>query len=399
MSNLGSFSGPALAGICLRLSGAGAAFTLVAIATAIGALLCIGSVDGEERAASDGASLASIWSETREGIAVLGRDANIRVLSLTEAARGVLVGALELLLVATAVDLIGTGQGGAGLLHAVLGLGGIVGAALSITLIGRRRLVPAIAAGDLALGVPLAAAAGIPTAFTVPAFVFFAGAGNAVLSVASQTLLQRAIPDRLRARGFGALEGLTTFALAIGAAGASFLLASVGIRGALVAAGLFTPLTLLVNYARLSESDRTAAAPDPVRLALLRRIPMFAPLPPLELEGVASAFHPVEVGAGDAVIRQGEVGDRFYVLVAGRLSIRKDDVEVAICEPGGYVGEIALLRDVPRTATVVAVADSLLLALEREPFLEAVTHHRRSREAADGVVDERMRDAPEARGI
>jgi hypothetical protein len=316
------------------------------------------------------------------------------VLSITEAARGVLVGALELLLVATAVDLIGTGEGGAGFLHAVLGLGGVVGAALSVSLIGRKRLVPAIAAGNLALGAPLAAAAGVPTALTVPAFVFFAGSGNALLSVAAQALLQRSIPDRLRARGFGVLEGISTLALAVGAVVGSVLLAAVGVRGALAAAGASTPIIMLLTYERLALTDRLAAPPDPVRIALLRRISMFAPLPPLELEAVASAFRPLEIAAGEVLMTQGEVGDRFYVLVAGRLSIRKEETEVATCEPGGYVGEIALLRDVPRTATVLALEPSFLLALERDPFLEAVTGHPRSRAAAERVADARSGNVP-----
>ena len=396
LANIGNFSGPAVAGICLSVAGADVAFVVVAAAVALGALLCFGIVDrdDDDRSRSAPGSSATVWRDTREGIALLLGEATPRALALTVAACSVIVGALEVLLVAAAVDLVGLGESGGGLLNALLGLGGVAGAALSVSLIGRRRLAPAIAGGNLALGLALGAAAGVPTTVTVPAFVFFAGAGNAFTAVAAQTLLQRAIPDRLRSRGFGALEGVLTLALAAGAIIASTLLTTVGPRAALALAGALPVVALVLGFARLVETDRAVEAPDPLRLALLRRIPMFAPLPPLGLEGVARALVPIELEAGVEVIRQGDVGDRFYILAAGRLSIRKDGAEVAVCESGGYVGEIALLRDVPRTATVVALEPSVLLALDRAPFLEAVTGHPQSRAAAEGVADARMRNDP-----
>ncbi|MFM8998851.1 MAG: cyclic nucleotide-binding domain-containing protein [Actinomycetota bacterium] len=395
LANIGNFSGPAVAGICLSLAGADVAFVVVESAVAIGAFLSLGLVerdDGDARGAGDAS--ATVWRDTRAGIALLLGEPTPRALALTVAACSVIVGALEVLLVAAAVELVGLGESGGGLLNALLGLGGVAGAAFSVSLIGRRRLAPAIAGGNLALGAALGAAAGVPTTLTVPAFVFFAGAGNAYTAVAAQTLLQRAIPDRLRSRGFGALEGVLTLALAAGAILASTLLATVGPRAALALAGALPVVALLIGFARLVETDRAVEAPDPLRVALLRRIPMFAPLPPLGLEGVARSLVPTEVPAGGEVIRQGDVGDRFYILAAGRLSIRKEGVEVATCDPGGYVGEIALLRDVPRTATVIALEDSLLLALDRAPFLEAVTGHPQSRAVAEDVADARIRNDP-----
>lgn len=395
LANIGNFTGPAVAGLCLSIAGPDVAFVVVAIAVGLGSTLCLGLVGREVTAARDpGDGSATVWRDTREGVALLLGEPTPRALALTVAACSVIVGALEVLLVAAAVDLVGLGESGGGLLNALLGLGGVAGAALSVSLIGRRRLAPAIAGGNLALGVALGAAAGVPTTVTVPAFVFFAGAGNAFTAVAAQTLLQRAIPDRLRSRGFGALEGVLTLALAAGAIVASTLLATVGPRAALALAGALPVVALLLGFARLVETDRAVEAPDPLRVALLRRIPMFAPLPPLGLEGVARSLVPAEAAAGSEVIRQGDVGDRFYILAAGRLSIRKDGVEVATCAPGGYVGEIALLRDVPRTATVVALEDSVLLALDRGPFLEAVTGHPQSRAVAEDVADARIRNDP-----
>lgn len=396
MTNFGNFAGPAMAGLILNLSGTGTVFAFFAVAVFFSAVLTVGVVSRVDRAQEDespeGGLIGGIFADVREGAVVLSRDAGLRVVTLTIAARELVFGALELLMVAAAVDLIGMGEGGAGLLNGFLGLGGVVGAALSVSLIGRRRLFPAIAIGDLAFGLPLAAAAGVSTVFSVSAFVFFAGAGSALTQVAGQTLLQRVLPDDIRARGFGILEGMTVLALALGAIGASILLETIGVKGALIAAGAFAPVMLIATTSRLRSTDRAAHAPDPIRLALLRRIDIFAPLPPVELEGIAVALEPVELATGETIIRQGEPGDRFYVVGVGRLSIIKDGVAVAEVQAGGYVGEIALLRDVPRTATVTALEDTLLLALERDDFLRAVTGHSQSRTVAEKVAEQRSAD-------
>lgn len=401
MTNVGNFAGPALAGLLISLSGTGLVFAVFAGAVALSTFLTVGvvsrrSVAGQVESEGDGVGVvAGILTDVREGATVLARDPGLRVVTLTIAARECVFGALELLMVAAAVDLIGIGEGGAGLLNGFLGLGGIVGAALSVSLIGRRRLFPAIAVGDLAFGLPLAAAAGVSTVFSVSAFVFFAGAGSALTQVAGQTLLQRVLPDDIRARGFGILEGMTVFALALGAVAASVLLETVGVKGALIAAGAFAPAMLIVTTGSLRTADRDAHAPDPIRLAILRKIDMFAPLPPVELEGIAVALEPVELVTGETIIRQGDPGDRFYIVATGRLSIIKDGVAVAVTEAGGYVGEIALLRDVPRTATVTALEDSLLLALERDDFLTAVTGHAQSKSVAESVAERRSADSGE----
>lgn len=394
LENLGNFSGPAIAGIVLSLLGVEAAFAVMALAVALGALLCVGLVGPSASSAAPAAPVdgATVWRETREGLDAVTRDPVVRSLAMMAITCSLIIGALEVLLVSTAVELVDLGESGGGLLNALLGLGGVAGAGLSVSLIGRRALAPPIVAGNVALGLALGAAAGIPTVVSIAAFVFCAGAGNAFTGVAARTLMQRLIPTGILSRGFGALEGLHTLALAIGAIVASTLITAVGSRGALALAGTLPLVALLLGFGRLLQADRGAEAPDPLRLTLLRRIPMFAPLPPLALEAVARSLEQVDVAAGTTVMRQGDAGDRFYVLVAGRLSIRKDEVEVAVCEPGGYVGEIALLRDVPRTATVVALEDAVLLALDRTPFLEAVTGHPQSHSAAQDVADARIRN-------
>ena len=121
-------------------------------------------------------------------------------------------------------------------------------------------------------------------------------------------------------------------------------------------------------------------------LALLRRIPVFAPLPPVTLEQLASHFAHVQVPAGEAVFRQGDPGDRFYVIADGEVMVAPVGRPAVALRPGGSFGEIALLRDVPRTATVIARTDAMLLALERDVFIAAVTGHAPSAAAADAVI-------------
>ncbi len=97
----------------------------------------------------------------------------------------------------------------------------------------------------------------------------------------------------------------------------------------------------------------------------------------------------LDVPAGHVVIHQGEPGDRFYVVAEGRAEVVRDGVAIAVRGPGDHFGEIALLRDVPRTATITALTPLRLIAIERDRFLEAVTGHSRSREHAEAVAAER----------
>jgi hypothetical protein len=191
-------------------------------------------------------------------------------------------------------------------------------------------------------------------------------------------------------RVFGVLEGLDMAALAVGAFIAPMLASLLAIEPALALVGLFLPLFALLLWTRLQAVDRDA----PVRLAelrLLSEVPLFAPLGPPVLEALAHAAIVVEAGEGEDVIRQGDQGDRFYVIREGTVEVARDGTPVATLGAGDYFGEIALLRDVPRTATVTARGNVHLLALERADFLEAVTGHPVSREEAETVADRRLR--------
>jgi CRP-like cAMP-binding protein len=117
---------------------------------------------------------------------------------------------------------------------------------------------------------------------------------------------------------------------------------------------------------------------------------MFAPLPAPTLEALASSLVRVDVPAGQTIFRQGDHGDRFYIVDSGEVEIVIDGEIATVLGPDDYFGEIALLRDIPRTATARARGAAQLYALDRDTFLGAVTGHAASTEAAEGVVVARL---------
>jgi hypothetical protein len=191
---------------------------------------------------------------------------------------------------------------------------------------------------------------------------------------------------------FGVLESLTLVSVAVGAALAPALLAVAGVRGTLLIAGCSLPLLAALSWGRLRALDADAVVPER-ELALLRAIPIFAPLPAPTLERLARALEPVALPAGSLVFKQGEPGDRFYVVAEGRVTVELDGKPARELGPGDFFGEIALLRDIPRTATVRAATSVSLYALGRDEFIPVVTGHGESAAAADVVVRARLATA------
>jgi MFS family permease len=215
------------------------------------------------------------------------------------------------------------------------------------------------------------------------------GVGNSIVDVAGLTLLQRTVADHVLARVLGVLEGLALAGVAVGAAIGPLLTSRFGIRVALVVTGAVLPTAAVAMWGRLRRIDRDVEGPGEA-FALLHRLPFFEPLPLPTVEYLASHSIPVQVAAGGVLMRQGDPGDRFYVIAEGKADVSADGRSVAMLGPGDYVGEIALLRDVPRTATVTAAEDLRLFALEGPDFVAAVTGHPVSAETADAAAVSRL---------
>jgi MFS family permease len=302
----------------------------------------------------------------------------------------VVLGATEVLVVTVAIDLLHIGNSGVGYLNGAFGVGALVGAVVSAGFVGIRRLSVPFVIGALLIGAPLGLIAARPT--TALAVVCFGaiGAGNTLLDVSGFTLLQRAVPQAVLARVWGVLQMTFLISLGIGSALAPLLLAGLSIEATLAVVGLSVALLVVILGPRLIRIDAAATAPAADRLELLQRTPIFAPLPGTTLERLAGQLIPLSVEPGHVLIREGDHGDRFYLIASGQMEVAAEGKPVATVGPGDHVGEIALLRDVPRTATVTAASAAELYALTREDFLAAVTSHVASREAAEATTAERL---------
>jgi MFS family permease len=228
-----------------------------------------------------------------------------------------------------------------------------------------------------------------PLSHAAPIIVLLAvvGAANSVVDVSGFTLLQRTVPDEVLTRVLGVTWGLAMGTAAIGSFIAPAVLDLIGLRPAFLVLGAILPVLILVTHRRLLEID-TEVAPAP-QLALIEDVSLFAPLSLVTKERIASHLVEVDVAAGDVVIRVGDIGDRFYVVGAGELTIDAG-TRIVPAGPGDFFGEIALLRDVPRTATVQAITDARLYALDREHFLVAVTGHEQAHGDAHAVATARL---------
>jgi hypothetical protein len=218
------------------------------------------------------------------------------------------------------------------------------------------------------------------------------GVGNTIVDISAMTLLQRAAPHDVAGRIFGCMESVTVGSLALGALAAPALISTIGIRGSLLVFGAFLPVLSVLRWRSLSRIDEGARVPEE-RVDALRGVPFLSALPLQTLEYLGSSLADVALSAGQTLFEAGDHGDRFYLLHEGALEIDLPDATKIENAPG-YVGEIALLRDIPRTATVRAQTDAALWALEREDFLDAVTGHARSRASADEVAVARLGAVP-----
>jgi hypothetical protein len=215
------------------------------------------------------------------------------------------------------------------------------------------------------------------------------GIGNSLEDVAGFTLLQRLVADDVLGRVLGVLWGVAMAGVGIGSVLAPALVDALGARGALVGVGLLLPLLTVLAWPRLLAID-AATGGAASQLAFLSRVPMFAPLSVAAKEFVASSLIPLTASPGTEIIRQGDGGDRFYIVVEGEAEVTRDGRHIVDRGPGEYFGEIALLRSVPRTATVTARTPTELYGLDRDDFLAAVTGHSAGRAAGEAVVVERL---------
>lgn len=387
VESLGTLIGPLLAGVLVSVADVGVVFAVGAGAMLAAAIFfSLVRVEGRLRVAP-APGTKSTRALLIAGIEFLARAPGPRMVVGLIAAQAFVRGCLNVLIVVAAFQVLDADESAIGYMTAAIGVGGLLGALGAFTL-GGRRLAVVFGVALVFWGLPIVLMA--PSSFLVTALVLLAvvGAANSIEDVASFTLLQRIVPDDVLARAFGAIWGLAMGGVALGSIFAPAVVSLFGAQAALVVVGLILPVLALLAWSRLAAIDRAAPCPSG-QLAMIDHVPMFAPLSLAAKEQLATALVPMSVSAGDAVIRANDSGEHFYIVVDGEFEILAGDARLA-AHAGDHFGEIALLRDVPRTATVKALVDSQVYALERADFLAAVTGHSDVRAAGEDVATERL---------
>ena len=377
--------GPAAAGVLLGLGGAGLALAVFA-GLLLGATLLSVGLEAHPLPAS---SSPRPVGEAAAGFRAVARHPDQRLVVGLLVGQSVIAGALDVLIVVIVLGLFGLPSSAAGYMSAARGAGGLLGGLWAFSLIGKPRLAAAMALGLAVFGFGTVALALAVVAALAAAFLVVVGSGYARADIAGRTLLLRVVPDDILARVFGVLEGMNMAGLAVGGALAPLLVTALGVRSGTLVAGLLLPATILILSPRIRALDRAVRIPEQ-ELSILRSVDLFAPLANPMMEAVASRLRHVEVPPGAVIMRKGELGNRFYVIADGEVEVTREGRPVARLGPGAYFGEIALLRDVARTATVTVTTPTTLLVLERADFLEAITGHPVAREAADVTVRDRL---------
>jgi MFS family permease len=379
------FIGPLLAGVMIALEGPWLVFAVMAVALSVMGLALL-AVHARSHLVTQGSPAGGALAGFRE----LRRRPGARLLLGFVTGQTAVIGALDVLVVILAYGVLSMGPAGPGVLSAAVGVGGLLGAAAAMTLIGKARLAPAFLLGVVAIGVPIALIAFATGPATALLLLGIAGIGKTFFDVTARTLLQRTVDDDVLARVFGVQEGFAMAALALGSALAPILVVTLGVDATFVLAGLSLPLVALLVIRRIRAVDRDARLADPDDIALLRGTPIFEPLGPASIERVARNLIHVDADPGMVVIREGDPGDRFYVIASGEMEVSRHDVPVAKLGPGDFFGEIALLRNIPRTATVAASGFASLRSLDRAQFLAAVTGSPAGAVALGEVMDRRI---------
>lgn len=382
ISSVGMFLGPALGGVLLAVSGPAAVFALTG-ALVVWSLAFVFLLPRDEP--PEPPERPQFLTELFAGFTTMIHKPALRVVMGLTAVQALVDGALEVLLVVLAIRLLNGDNATLGWLNTAIGIGSILGAFVVALLASRRRLAGGFAFGLVLSSIPLALCAAVSGLAPALILVGVLGVGAIFCQVNGVTLMQRSTENEVMGRVFAVFESLILTGLAVGSLITPAVIGWIGSKGALIAAGALVPVLLIPLWPSLKRIDDEAViAEEP--LELLRKIAMFAELPEPVLERLAAGATSISVAADGVVVSRGEVGNHFYAIASGKVAVELEDGTTRELGPGDSFGEIALLRDVPRTATVRALEPLQLFALERDEFLLAVTGHAPTLQSAENMV-------------
>jgi CRP-like cAMP-binding protein len=274
-------------------------------------------------------------------------------------------------------------------LSAAVGAGGVVGSLVAVALVGRGGLATWFGVGVALFGAPLAVLGVVPQELAALGLLALVGVGNSLIDVAGFTILARRTDEAVLVRTFAGFEAVLILGVALGGLVAPLAAQALGPRRALVAVGLLAPAAVAVRRQALRRLDGKLRVRD-ADIAVLRAVPMLSVLPATTIEHLAADLERADYGPGEVVFDQGDAGDGYYVVLCGRAEVIHDRRLVNTLSQGAGFGDVALLGEVPRTATVRASTEtSLSLAvLRRAAFLTAVTGYPASAAAGRHAVAE-----------
>ena len=409
IESLAFFVGPALGALLIGVADVWAVFAVNALTFVWSMAMVIGirvphrdepAVVQQTVAEADGVPAAgdaevggepareSFLAEILGGFRGILADRDLLMVTSLVCAQTVVAGASTVFLVVMAVEVLGGGANGVGYLNSVLGVGAVLGGFLAIARASRKRRAQDLTVGVVLWAAPLLLVTIWPSVPTVMLAVALLGLANPLVDVNLDTIVQRVTPDAVLGRVFGSIEACLIATTALGAFAMPLLLQWWSLRAALAFVGLGVAALTLPCLPRMRRLD--ARLTTPFGLELLQRIPMFSPLTPVTVEGLAQKLTRVTVPAGEVLLQEGGESDRFFVIESGLVEVTRAGKVLRREGPGEFFGEIGLLRDVPRTATITAVEDTVLQALGRSDFLAAVTGQRESALAAEDIVSRRL---------
>ena len=385
MDNGSALVAPALGGVLIAVGGPQLSIAVLA-AFAFGAAALVWPVPGPPPIAGSGGG--SLTTRVLHGFRVVFAQKDIRTLVVILGAQYVFVGALDVLYVVLSISVLGMGNAGAGYLNSAFGAGALAGSMIAALLVARRRLTPALIAGMITAALALGGLGVYPTVIGAFALLALAGVGRAVMDVTGRILLQRAASPDVLANVFSVLESLMNLGLALGSILVPVLVGVSGARAALVGTGIVFVAIMAFSRRGLRAVDGMADVPH-VEIRLLQSIPIFSRLPAPQLEGLARALQPMKYGAGETVMSEGSPGDCYYAVARGEVRVSHAGKAVTRLTRGEGFGEIALLEEVPRTATVIATEPTEVYCLQKAPFILALTGHAPAKTTAASVVARR----------
>ena len=390
LESMAIFAGPALAGLLIALTDVEVVFWL-AVGTYLWSVLLLLSLRpprSEVPAADTGASGHTFWRDLGSGFALVGRHPDLRAVALISGSLGFVWGSLTVFMVVLATDVLEAGPEGLGYLNAVFGVATVIGGVAVLARVGSARLGQDMVIGAFGWSLPLLVLAAFPSPVTALLAIGVIGLSDPIATLGFETIPQRVTPQEFISRVYSAIGSALIAPMSLGAILAPVLVDQVGLRASLVvvaSVALATAVALLPHMRRLDQRLE-----EPADLPLLRTVPIFLGLGAPALESLAHASERRGVPAGTVVLAEGGASDCFFVIVSGQVAVTQAGVLQRTEGAGEFFGEIGLLRDVPRTATVTATSDTELLVIERADFLAAVNGMGDARSVLDEIVARRL---------